>query len=169
MRRKKAKNASRRRKSTGWLRGLSDRLRGFLARRGWRGASSRRSGRSTRRGASRRIPAGALGRRRTPAADQARRRLVMVCGFMLAVVAGFHVWTGVWGLELGYRRSRAIELQQRLELDREELADALESLLRTESLELEAERRLGLGAPRAGQVVDLRPESFARLDPETLQ
>lgn len=81
----------------------------------------------------------------------------------------FHVWTGLWGLELGYRRSRAIELQQRLELDREELADALESLLRTESLELEAERRLGLSAPRAGQVVDLRPESFARLDRETLQ
>ena len=50
-----------------------------------------------------------------------------------------------------------------------ELADALESLLRTESLELEAERRLGLSAPRAGQVVDLRPESFARLDRETLQ
>lgn len=169
MRRKKAKRASRQRKSAGWLRGLSQRLRGFLARRGGRGASSRGSGWSKRRGASRNIPAGARGRRRTPAADQARRRLVMVCGFMLAVVAGLHVWTGVWGLELGYRRSRAIELQQRLELDREELADALESLLRTESLELEAERRLGLGAPRAGQIVDLRPESFARLDPETLQ
>jgi hypothetical protein len=169
MRRKKAKKASRKGKSIGWLRGLSDRLRGFLARRGWRGAGGRKSGRSKRRGTSRSIPAGARGRRRTPAADRARRRLVMVCGLMLAVVAVFHVWTGLRGLELGYRRSRAIELQQRLELDREELADALESLLRTESLELEAERRLGLGAPRAGQVVDLRPESFARLDPETLQ
>ena len=49
------------------------------------------------------------------------------------------------------------------------IRDSLESLLRTESLELEAERRLGLSAPRAGQVVDLRPESFARLDRETLQ
>ena len=169
MKRRKAKKASRKKKSTGWLRGLSGRLRGFLARHSRLLTGGRKSGRGRRRGASRTIPAGARGRRRTPAADQVRRRLVMVCSLALAGVAMFHVWTGLWGLELGYRRSRAIELQQRLELDREELADALESLLRTESLELEAERRLGLSAPRAGQVVDLRPESFARLDRETLQ
>lgn len=74
----------------------------------------------------------------------------------IALAAAFHVWTGLRVAELGYQRSRAIALHRHLETEREELADQLEKLLRTERLEAESERRLGLGLPTAGQVVDLR-------------
>lgn len=79
----------------------------------------------------------------------------------VALAAAFHVWTGVTAAELGYQRSRAIELSQRLEVQRQELADELAGLLRTEYLEEESARRLGLGLPTAGQVVDLRRKQLA--------
>jgi len=72
-----------------------------------------------------------------------------------------HVWTGLKTAELGYERSRAVELSRRLENQREELADEYAGLLRTEYLEEESARRLGLVAPSAGQVVDLRRKQLA--------
>ena len=77
------------------------------------------------------------------------------------MAAGFHVWTGLRVAELGYQRSQALALHRHLETQREQLADELASLLRTEHLERESERRLGLGLPSAGQVVDLRTKQLA--------
>ncbi len=87
---------------------------------------------------------------------RANVRVALVGGVAAALAAGFHVWTGLRTVELGYQRSRAIELRQRLDLQRQELADELEGFLHTENLEREAARRLGLGLPGTGQVVDLR-------------
>ena len=85
----------------------------------------------------------------------------MIAGLAVLVAAVFHVWTGLRVAELGYERSRAIELGQRLEAQRQRLGHELASLQRTAFLEEEAARRLGLLPPSAGQVVDLRPEQFA--------
>lgn len=82
-------------------------------------------------------------------------------GIAIALAAALHVWTGLKTAELGYERSRAVELSRRLENQREELADEYAGLLRTEYLEEESARRLGLVAPSAGQVVDLRRKQLA--------
>lgn len=90
-----------------------------------------------------------------------RHHAAVLGGIAVALAAAFHVWTGIRVASLGYERSRAIELSQHLENQREQLADELASLLRTEHLEAESERRLGLGPPTAGQVVDLRTKQVA--------
>lgn len=105
----------------------------------------------------------------TAPARKPGRHSVFVGGLVLALAAAFHVWTGVRAAELGYQRSKAIELNQRLETQREVLADRLASLLRTEHLEAESERRLGLGLPSAGQVVDLRTKQLAAASRRTVQ
>ncbi|MDG2306396.1 MAG: hypothetical protein P8R42_17435 [Candidatus Binatia bacterium] len=88
-------------------------------------------------------------------------RAILVGGVAIGLAAAFHVWTGIQVAQLGYKRSKAIELNRRLDTQREELADELAGLLRTEHLQLEAERRLGLGQPTAGQVIDLRTKQLA--------
>ena len=82
-------------------------------------------------------------------------------GVAVALAAAFHVWTGLQVAELGYERSQWIKINRALGTQREEAADELESLLRTDYLEAEAERRLGLLPPAAGQVVDLRSQQLA--------
>ena len=91
----------------------------------------------------------------------ASHRAAWLGGIAIVLAAAFHVWTGVRVVSLGYERSQAIELRQRLTNQRDVLADELASLLRTEHLELESQRRLGLGPPSAGQVVDLRTKQMA--------
>lgn len=97
----------------------------------------------------------------TPAQKQNGYRSALLGGLAVVLAAAFHAWTGNRVVELGYQRSKAIELNQHLETQREELADQLASLLRTDHLEAESERRLGLGLPSAGQVVDLRTKQLA--------
>lgn len=119
--------------------------------------------------------AAAPARRRRPArggAAPARKegyRAVILGVVAVALVAGFHVWTGIRVAQLGYQRSKAIELQRRLETQREILSDRLASLLAAEHLEAESERRLGLGPPTAGQVVDLRSRQLATLSRRSIR
>ncbi len=87
--------------------------------------------------------------------------MAILAGVGVALSAAFHVWTGLQVAELGYERSQWIKINRALEIQRQEAADELESLLRTEYLETEAERRLGLLPPAAGQVVDLRAKQLA--------
>lgn len=88
-------------------------------------------------------------------------RSAILGGVAVALAAAFHVWTGLQVAELGYERSQWIKINRALGTQREEAADELESLLRTDYLEAEAERRLGLLPPAAGQVVDLRSQQLA--------
>jgi len=76
----------------------------------------------------------------------------------VALAAGLRVWTGLLFADLGYEHVRAVDLGERLEIERQALEDELASLRSTDFLEAEAGRRLGLGPPSAGQVVDLRSE-----------
>lgn len=123
------------------------------------GAAKKRAASTARRRATRGGTA--------PAQKQKGYRPALIGGLAVVLAAAFHAWTGVRVAELGYQRSKAIELNQHLETQREELADQLASLLRTEYLEAESERRLGLGLPSAGQIVDLRTKQLAaaRRDP----
>lgn len=110
--------------------------------------------------------ASSVRRRRTARGGTAPARKGSYRGVILgvvavALVAAFHVWTGILVAQLGYQRSKAIELNRRLETQREVLSDRLASLLAADHLEAESERRLGLGPPSAGQVVDLRSRQLA--------
>ncbi len=122
-------------------------------------------GASAKKATAKRRPAGTK-RRRAPKGGTAPvqkpgHRAAFVGGLAVALAAAFHVWTGLQVSELGYQRSKAIELNRHLETQREGLADELAGLLRTDYLEAESERRLGLVAPSAGQVVDLRTKQLA--------
>lgn len=136
---------------------------------GRRGSSAKAAGRTsaakpTQKASSQRRAAAARPRARGGAAPAPKPayRSAILGGVAVALAAAFHVWTGLQVAELGYERSQWIKINRALETQREEAADELESLLRTDYLEAEAERRLGLLPPAAGQVVDLRAQQLAR-------
>ena len=74
--------------------------------------------------------------------------MAILAGVGVALSAAFHVWPGLQVAELGYERSQWIKINRALEIQRQEAADELESLLR-------------LLPPAAGQVVDLRAKQLA--------
>ena len=119
-------------------------------------------GSESRKGRRPALPKSRRSRKATTArASHVRPRGAIIAGVAVLAAAVFHVWTGLRVAELGYQRSRAIELGQRLEAQRQGLLDELASLERIAFIEEEAARRLGLHPPSAGQVVDLRPKQLA--------
>ncbi len=138
------------------------------ARRATTASTGKAAGRKSTAKTAQRAPArkrGAAARSRARGgaapAPKPGYRSAILGGVAVALAAAFHVWTGLQVAELGYERSQWIKINRALETQREEADDELESLLRTDYLEAEAERRLGLLPPAAGQVVDLRAKQLA--------
>jgi hypothetical protein len=107
-----------------------------------------------------------VGARRTPRAmaqpaarDEVRwltRGELVAAGFVLLALV-FHVWTGLAVAQARYALSRAGDLGQRLDRQRQVLEFELDSLTATTSLEAEADRRqLGLLQAGSGQLVYLK-------------
>ena len=94
-------------------------------------------------------------RRQRPFSVATNRRLVaLAC--VLIVLAMFQVWLRLQVRTVGYDLSAVRALNHKLENHRAELEIELATLQRRERLAAEAQRRLGLGPAKRGQVVDLR-------------
>ena len=81
---------------------------------------------------------------------------MVILGAAVIVLAICQVWLRLQVTSMGYELSAGRGLQAKLENHRAELEIELETLTRPERLAKEAKLRLGLVAPKRGQVVDLR-------------
>lgn len=94
-------------------------------------------------------------RRRKSFGVVANRRLIALA-LVLIVLAMFQVWLRLQVRTVGYDLSAVRALNRKLENHRGELEIELATLRRRDRLAAESRRRLGLGAAKRGQVVDLR-------------
>jgi cell division protein FtsL len=82
-------------------------------------------------------------------------RVVVAWVTALTAAGALEVWLHLQTTEIGYQLSALHHLVQRLAGEKSELEVELATLTSQSSLDLAAKRRLGMHAPRDGQIVGL--------------